>query len=88
MLCLSFEHRTLPYMAVAVSVRTDVVAKLAWVAVVELCPLASRVGSPWSVRTPLAPPFAAGAASAGQSREPGRSLLYHRKDEDEGRVLK
>ena len=28
-LCLSFEHRTLPYMAVAVSVRTDAVAKLA-----------------------------------------------------------
>ena len=51
-LCLSFEHRTLPYMAVAVSVRTDAVAKLAWVAVVELCPLASCVGSPWSVLTP------------------------------------
>ena len=28
-LCLSFEHRMLPYMAVAVSVRTDAVAKLA-----------------------------------------------------------
>ena len=28
-LCLSFEHRTLPYMAVAVSVHTDAVAKLA-----------------------------------------------------------
>jgi len=59
-LCLSFEHRTLPYMAVAVSVRTDAVAKLAWVAVVELCPLASRVGSPGVCARPPAPPLVAG----------------------------
>jgi len=83
--CLSFERRALPYMAAAVSACTDAAAKLAWVTVAVLCPLASHVGSPWSVRTPPAPPFVAGAALAGRSREPGRSLLCHRKDEDEGR---
>ena len=84
MVCLSFERRALPYMAAAVSACTDAAAKLARVTVAVLCPLASHVGSPWSVRTPPAPPFAAGATSAGRSREPGRSLLCHRKDEDEG----
>jgi len=83
--CLSFERRALPYMAAAISACTNAMAKLAQVTMVVMCPLASHVGSLWNVRTPLAPPFAAGAASAGRSHEPGRSLLYHRKDEDEGR---
>ena len=83
--CLSFERRALPYMAAAISACTNAMAKLAQVTMVVMCPLASHVGSLWNVRTPLAPPFAAGAASAGRSREPGRSLLCHRKDEDEGR---
>jgi len=66
---LSFERRTPPYMAAAVSACTDAMAKLARVTVAVLCPLASHVGSPWSVRTPQhshsppAPPQPAGAAS-------------------------
>ena len=57
---LSFERRALPYMAAAVSVRTDATAKLARVVVAELCPLASSVRSPRSVHMPPAPPLAAG----------------------------